>query len=288
MVRGRTTLWICVALAALTAGCVPGLLQPREAVTGTAGPTVAGTNGTDGANGATERRSRARARDAAAAHPLDVRANGNRAETVRERALNQRGMRILVSTEGRALWLMRDDDVVFSAPVAVGMSEPFFYDGRRYDFQTPIGERRVLAKSTDPEWVPPDWHYFEKVVARELEPVHLRQGMRVTLGDGTRIEVRGDQVGRVNQHGNFWPFTPGYEIIFEGKIFIPPFGTAQRRIPEVLGTRKLELGDGYLIHGTNQDDSIGAAVSHGCVRMYNEDVEKLYGMVPVGTRVYVF
>jgi hypothetical protein len=168
------------------------------------------------------------------------------------------------------------------------MHEPFFYGDRRYDFETPIGQRRVLAKEPDPVWVPPDWHYFEKVVARGLEPVQLGARSVVPLGDGTRIEVRGNQVGRVNQHGNFWPFTPGLEIIFDDRIFIPPFGTAQRRIPDVLGTHKLEIGDSYLIHGTNDDGSIGGAVSHGCVRMYNDDVATLYDLVPVGTRVFIF
>jgi len=227
-------------------------------------------------------------KESAAAHPLDVFANGSRAVAVREQALAQRGLRVLVSTEGRSLWLMRDDEIVFSAPVAVGMHEPFEYNGRTWDFQTPIGQRRVLAKSPNPIWVPPDWHYFEQVVERGVEPVQLRAGQRVELSDGTRIEVRGNDVGRVNHQGNFWPFTPGTQIIFDGKIFIPPFGARQRQIPAVLGTHKLELGDGYLIHGTNDDGSIGGAVSHGCVRMYNDDVERLYGMVPVGTRVFVF
>jgi lipoprotein-anchoring transpeptidase ErfK/SrfK len=100
--------------------------------------------------------------------------------------------------------------------------------------------------------------------------------------------VRGNQVGRVNQFGNFAPFTPGLEIIFDGRIFIPPFGTAQRRIPEILGSHKLEMGDGYLIHGTPEEFSIGEAVSHGCVRMYNEDVAKLYAMAPIGTPIYIY
>lgn len=41
----------------------------------------------------------------------------------------------------------------------------------------------------------------------------------------------------------------------------------------------------YGIHGTNDPSSIGKRVSHGCIRMYNEDVVELAGMVPVGTEV---
>jgi hypothetical protein len=229
-----------------------------------------------------------RAREAVPASPVLAEPEDARGVRVWRQAVAARGLRVMVGTESRSLWLMRDTTVLFRAPVAVGMEEGFTYNGRKYDFTTPVGTRRVRAKGEEPLWVPPDWHYFEKAVERDLEVVQLRKGQRVTLGDGTRIEVRGDEVGRVNQFGNFWPFTPGTEIIFDDRIYVPPFGTKQRQIPEVLGTHKLELGDGYLIHGTNQDTSIGDAVSHGCVRMYNDDVARLYALVPVGTPVFIF
>lgn len=43
----------------------------------------------------------------------------------------------------------------------------------------------------------------------------------------------------------------------------------------------------YAIHGTNEPGSIGHFVSHGCIRMHNEDVLDLYGRAPVGTEVIV-
>jgi lipoprotein-anchoring transpeptidase ErfK/SrfK len=43
----------------------------------------------------------------------------------------------------------------------------------------------------------------------------------------------------------------------------------------------------YAIHGTNQPSSIGHFVSHGCIRMLNEDVTDLFGRVGVGTPVVV-
>lgn len=53
-----------------------------------------------------------------------------------------------------------------------------------------------------------------------------------------------------------------------------------------LGLYAMHLGwKSYLIHGTNKPDSIGRAVSHGCMRLYPEDVEKLFGEVNVGTSV---
>lgn len=43
----------------------------------------------------------------------------------------------------------------------------------------------------------------------------------------------------------------------------------------------------YGIHGTNDPSSIGKAVSHGCIRMYNADVLSLSRYVPIGTRVTI-
>ena len=56
-----------------------------------------------------------------------------------------------------------------------------------------------------------------------------------------------------------------------------------------LGARALYIGGTlYRIHGTNNSDSIGGAVSSGCIRMMNSDVMDLYDRVKVGARVYVY
>ena len=55
-----------------------------------------------------------------------------------------------------------------------------------------------------------------------------------------------------------------------------------------LGEHAMRLGipgGAYLIHGTNRPYGIGMRVTHGCVRLYPEDVEELFKRVPVGTRV---
>jgi len=55
-----------------------------------------------------------------------------------------------------------------------------------------------------------------------------------------------------------------------------------------LGAFAMRLGVGggsYLIHGTNNPLAVGMAVTHGCIRMYPEDIEKLFPLVPVGTEV---
>jgi len=56
-----------------------------------------------------------------------------------------------------------------------------------------------------------------------------------------------------------------------------------------LGAYAMRLGlkGAYLIHGTNNPIAVGMAVTHGCIRMYPEDIEELFPMVKVGTPVYL-
>ena len=46
-------------------------------------------------------------------------------------------------------------------------------------------------------------------------------------------------------------------------------------------------GGAYLIHGTNRPAGVGMQVTHGCMRLYPEDIEELFGMVPVNTPVTI-
>jgi lipoprotein-anchoring transpeptidase ErfK/SrfK len=209
---------------------------------------------------------------------------------VYQAAQSHRGTKILVSTNERRLRLVSGRDTLMDVGVGIGMGENFEYEGRRFRFETPTGRRRVLAKAEDPVWTVPDWHYMEKASHRGLQLVRLKEGDEVELKDGSHLVVKDGQVGRVNHFGSFWAFTPGMEIIFDGKIFMPPFETEQRRVPNALGPYKLDLGDGYLLHGTNpfNENTIGGAVSHGCVRLSNENIDRLYHLVETGTAVFIY
>lgn len=55
-----------------------------------------------------------------------------------------------------------------------------------------------------------------------------------------------------------------------------------------VGTRWLGLSvKGYGIHGTNAPSSIGRAASHGCIRLRNRDIERLFAMLQIGDRVEI-
>jgi lipoprotein-anchoring transpeptidase ErfK/SrfK len=76
---------------------------------------------------------------------------------------------------------------------------------------------------------------------------------------------------------DIWRANPNLPAVIPGGSPQNPMGEA------VLG---LDRGN-YAIHGTNNPASIGRFVSHGCIRMYNQDIVDLYHRVPVGTAVYV-
>ncbi|MGA7972400.1 MAG: L,D-transpeptidase, partial [Pseudolabrys sp.] len=55
-----------------------------------------------------------------------------------------------------------------------------------------------------------------------------------------------------------------------------------------MGARAMTLRGGeYAIHGTDRPSSVGRFISHGCIRMYNRDIVRLFPMVSVGTPVFV-
>jgi len=83
-----------------------------------------------------------------------------------------------------------------------------------------------------------------------------------------------------------WPdWTPPPEMI-ERQPYLPRFMAGGPGNP--MGARALYIGGTvYRIHGTNQPQTIGHAVSSGCFRLVNADVMDLYERIPVGTKVVV-
>jgi len=197
---------------------------------------------------------------------------------------------IVVSIADHQLWFKQGSQVLFQAPIATGSGKELVTGGGQWRFETPRGRLSVQAKEEDPAWVPPDWHFIELAQKRGLGVVKLSSGQSIPSGDGV-ITARNGEVVRRYSDGRTVSLgggTEGREIISGGNVIIPPFGTTARRYLGVLGTRRLKMGDGYAIHGTNKPETIGQSVSHGCVRMRNEDIERLYPMVPVGTPVYIY
>ena len=213
------------------------------------------------------------------------------------RAAQQRGMPqvekpiIIVSLADNRLWVRERGEEIFTTRIASGSGRTLTGAGssKTYRFDTPRGRLTVQSKETSPAWVPPDWHFVEKAGKKGLGLLRMKRGQTIHVAGGV-ITTRGSDVIKRMADGSVEVLTAtdGRELVAAGRIIIPPFGTNARRYKEILGTHRLNLGDGYALHGTNAPSSIGSSVSHGCVRLRNEDIETLYRMIPVGTAVYIY
>jgi L,D-transpeptidase YbiS len=79
---------------------------------------------------------------------------------------------------------------------------------------------------------------------------------------------------------------PDWAFIEEGEPI--PARSSERAEANVMGDYALGLGQGYFLHGTLYKRLLGRNVSHGCVRLGDEDIEFLYRTATLGTKVIIF
>lgn len=80
---------------------------------------------------------------------------------------------------------------------------------------------------------------------------------------------------------------PDWAFIEEG-LPIPPPGHPSRYDAYALGEYKLDLGNGYMVHGTLYQRLLGKPVTHGCVRLGDDDLEEVYRSMSVGSKVFIY
>jgi len=118
--------------------------------------------------------------------------------------------------------------------------------------------------------------------------LYLVQGnnraIRYGIGVG-RDGFRWTGIHRISRKAEWPDWTPPAEMI-ERQPYLPRFMAGGPGNP--MGARALYIGATvYRVHGTNQPQTIGHAVSSGCFRLVNPDVIDLYDRVPVGTKIVV-
>lgn len=79
---------------------------------------------------------------------------------------------------------------------------------------------------------------------------------------------------------------PDWAFIEEGKE--PPKDWKERVEPGVLGDYALGFGNGYFIHGTLYTRLLGRNVTHGCIRVGDEDLEMVFKNAQIGTKIYIY
>ena len=119
-----------------------------------------------------------------------------------------------------------------------------------------------------------------------------------STGSGTILDKPGEAKGQ-------WIFdTPRGEFAVQSKLVNPvwvkpdwafieeglaiPKTAADRVEPGVLGDYALGFGKGYFIHGTLYPRLLGKNVTHGCIRLNDEDLKSVYRLARVGTPIMIF
>jgi L,D-transpeptidase YbiS len=80
---------------------------------------------------------------------------------------------------------------------------------------------------------------------------------------------------------------PDWAFVEEG-LPVPPPGARERYERGVLGKYALAIGNGYLIHGTLYQRMLGQPVTHGCIRLGDEDLEAVYRALSLGARIFIY
>lgn len=164
----------------------------------------------------------------------------------------------------------------------------------------------VLANPHTDEWMPPadsvvklstQWVLPEASVKGNELVVNVPE-MRLyhRYNGGRSLETFAVGVGREGWETPLMTTTvvgkkadPAWHVpksILKEKPFLPAVVPPGPENP--LGTHAIYLGGGdYRIHGTNQPLGVGRRVSHGCMRLYPEDIITLYNKVQVGSRVHI-
>lgn len=217
----------------------------------------------------------------------------------------------LAPVSAETFWLPREgDSVVGHLQGAVATQEDTLLDiGRRYN----VGyeELKLANPGVDP-WIPGEGTLIV-IPSRYVLPRAPQDGIVLNLAE-LRLYYYPDPVNarrrRVITHpvsiGQVGWSTPLGTTRIAAKVtnpaWYPPASiraeaeAAGEPLPLVvppgpdnpLGTHALAFAKkGYLIHGTNKPYGLGMRVSHGCVRMYPEDIISLYEAVPVDTPVHV-
>jgi lipoprotein-anchoring transpeptidase ErfK/SrfK len=195
-------------------------------------------------------------------------------------------------------------------PARATMDDDFFNFGRQFrqqQFQQPQFQQQPMQRGVP--YYGPGSDYVgggSSPIPRERvsAPVAMAPGsilistserrLYLILGNGEALRY-GIGVGR---DGFRWTGTHRVTAKKEWPSWTPPAQMRARRpdlprymaggIENPLGARAIYLGSTlYRIHGSNEPETIGHAVSSGCFRMTNEDVTDLYSRVSVGTLVVV-
>ncbi|MFU8844636.1 MAG: L,D-transpeptidase [Bacteroidales bacterium] len=154
---------------------------------------------------------------------------------------------------------------------------------RKYDALTPRQHYLVINTSENHFYL-----YHNKAIIREGF-VSTGSNIRMVTNDNREWVFKTPKGKHTVKNKITLPVwkKPDWAFIEDG-LPVPPRNHSSRFEYGSLGDSALNLGYGYLIHGTLYKRFLGMPVTHGCIRLNDEDLEYIYKTLHPGSKVYIF
>ncbi|MDR3493329.1 MAG: L,D-transpeptidase [Ancalomicrobiaceae bacterium] len=198
---------------------------------------------------------------------------------------------------------LTETEAYFEHPVGTRL---FGVDPDLVAYYGPLDDERFPVPALDLHKIDPQWLRQEVAFSGPYQPgtvvvdpgarhlYHVNEGGRaIRYGVGVGREGFGWNGQATIKRKSVWPtWTPPAEMVQRDPL-AKPYANGMPGGPQnPLGARALYLYQGdhdtlYRLHGTYEPESIGTAVSSGCIRLFNHDIIDLYNRTPTGTRVVV-
>ncbi len=198
---------------------------------------------------------------------------------------------IVVDLAKRTILATQGKDTLLFDSVAVSMDKEFCYQNRCWQFKTPRRIYRVQGKRTDPIWTAPEWQYAHFAADNNIRFEQLTRP--VPIDSGRTLLMRNDTAMVRAADGSYGVPPIEEYLVFPKKstgaltVFIPPLRSVNAKQHGALGKYAVDLGNGYMLHGTPQPSTIGTAVTHGCVRLRDDAIKWVYDHVKPGDEIRI-
>jgi lipoprotein-anchoring transpeptidase ErfK/SrfK len=174
-------------------------------------------------------------------------------------------------------------------------------DPRALRREISLAEKQILQLSKKRERLFPSGPAI--LIDSAANQIYLVQGSRTVLQDkcstGTGFELTEESGKRTwtfdTPRGYFkvigktknpvW-YRPDWAFVEEGEPI--PKSRSERAVANVLGDYAIAFGNGYFIHGTLYTRMLGTSITHGCVRVGDETLKRIYNAVQPGTPIWIY
>jgi len=180
--------------------------------------------------------------------------NRNKKLELRTMMKKQTGRYLVIDRHNSRFWVRETDKILYEGDCGVGMGQRQIR-GADYNFETPSGWFSIEDKLEDPWWYRPNWFWYEKGIHVPRNFIRYPKGISFDKA-----------VAYYNS------------LSKKDKLKV-------RAIPGYLGKYVIKITEGIYIHYSKNTTG---QISHGCIRISNEDAKAIWHLLQIGDPVYIF